>query len=67
MPGRTQNIGLMMMRNLIWETHLHAGDGTAIAAVLAQAIFNEADKLRTAGANVMDLKRGMERAPCTYT
>jgi chaperonin GroEL len=62
MPGRAQNVGLMMMRNLIWETHLQAGDGTATAAVLAQAIYNEAYKLRAAGANVMDLRRGIERA-----
>lgn len=61
-PGRAQNVGLMMMRNLIWETHLQAGDGTATAAVLAQAIYNEAYKLRAAGANVMDLRRGIERA-----
>jgi chaperonin GroEL len=61
-PGRTRNIGLMMMRNLIWETHLQTGDGTALAAVLAQAIYNEAYKLRAAGANVMDLRRGIERA-----
>jgi chaperonin GroEL len=61
-PGRAQNIGLMMMRNLVWETHLQAGDGTAIAAVLAQSIYNEAYKLRAAGANVADLRRGIERA-----
>ncbi len=61
-PGRAQNVGLMMMRNLIWETHLQAGDGTATAAVLAQAIYNEAYKLRAAGANVMDLRCGIERA-----
>ena len=61
-PGRAQNVGVMMMRNLIWETHLQAGDGTAIAAVLAQAIYNEAYKLRAAGANVMDLRSGIERA-----
>ena len=60
--GRAQNIGLMMMRNLIWETHLQAGDGTALAAVLAQAIYNEAYKFRAAGANVMDLRRGIEQA-----
>ncbi|MFN8448799.1 MAG: TCP-1/cpn60 chaperonin family protein [Anaerolineae bacterium] len=64
-PGRAQNVGLMMMRNLIWETHLQAGDGTAIAAVLAQAIYNEAYKLRAAGANVMDLRQGVDRATDT--
>ncbi|MCC6801404.1 MAG: hypothetical protein IT319_00865 [Anaerolineae bacterium] len=62
MPSRAQNVGVMMMRNLIWETYLQAGDGTAIAAVLAQAIYNEAYKLRAARANVMNLRRGIERA-----
>ena len=61
-PGRAQNVGLMMMRNLIWETHLQVGDGTAVAAVLAQAIYNEAYKVRASGANVMDLRRGIEQA-----
>ena len=51
-----------MLREVASKTSDVAGDGTATATVLAQAIFREGIKNVTAGANPMDLKRGIDRA-----
>jgi chaperonin GroEL len=57
-----ENMGAQMLREVASKTSDVAGDGTTTATVLAQAIFREGVKNVTAGANPMDLKRGIERA-----
>jgi chaperonin GroEL len=56
------NMGAQMMRVVAARTSDHAGDGTTTATVLAQAIVHEGMKSVAAGANPMDLKRGIELA-----
>src|SRR5213596_3584741 len=57
-----ENMGAQMVREVASKTSDVAGDGTTTATVLAQAIYREGIKNVTAGANPMDLKRGIERA-----
>ncbi len=57
-----ENIGANMVREVASKTSDVAGDGTTTATVLAQAIFREGIKNVTAGANPMDLKRGIDAA-----
>ena len=57
-----ENMGAQMVREVASKTSDTAGDGTTTATVLAQAIFREGAKNVAAGANPMDIKRGIERA-----
>ncbi len=57
-----ENLGAQLVREVASKTSEVAGDGTTTATVLAQAIYREGVKAVTAGANPMDLKRGIERA-----
>src|SRR5262247_2970120 len=57
-----ENLGARMVREVASKTSDVAGDGTTTATVLAQAIYREGCKAVTAGANPMDLKRGIEKA-----
>ncbi len=57
-----ENMGAQMVREVASKTSDVAGDGTTTATVLAQAIFREGSKNVTAGANPMELKRGIELA-----
>src|SRR6187397_1977886 len=57
-----ENMGAQMVREVASKTSDVAGDGTTTATVLAQAIYREGSKNVTAGANPMDLKRGIEKA-----
>jgi chaperonin GroEL len=57
-----QNMGAQMVREVASKTSDVAGDGTTTATVLAEAIFREGLKNVTAGANPMDLKRGIDAA-----
>ncbi len=57
-----ENMGAQMVREVASKTSDVAGDGTTTATVLAQAIFREGLKNVTAGANPMDLKRGIDMA-----
>jgi len=57
-----ENMGANMVREVASKTSDVAGDGTTTATVLAQAIYREGLKNVTAGANPMDLKRGIEIA-----
>ena len=57
-----ENMGAQMVREVASKTSDVAGDGTTTATVLAQAIVREGLKLVAAGANPMDLKRGIESA-----
>ena len=57
-----ENAGAQMVREVASKTSDIAGDGTTTATVLAQAIFREGVKNVTAGANPMDIKKGIEMA-----
>ena len=57
-----QNMGAQMVKEVASKTNDQAGDGTTTATVLAQAIINVGLKNVTAGANPMDLKRGIDKA-----
>ena len=57
-----ENMGAQMVKEVASKTSDLAGDGTATATVLAQAIFTTGLKNVTAGANPMDLKRGIDKA-----
>jgi len=57
-----ENMGAQMVREVASKTSDVAGDGTTTATVLAQAIIHEGLKNVTAGANPMDLKRGIDHA-----
>src|SRR5512141_297473 len=57
-----ENMGAQMVKEVASKTSDIAGDGTTTATVLAQAIFREGAKNVVAGANPMELKRGIEKA-----
>jgi len=57
-----ENMGAQLVREVASKTSEVAGDGTTTATVLAQAIYREGVKAVTAGANPMDLKKGIEKA-----
>jgi len=57
-----ENMGAQMVREVASKTSDVAGDGTTTATVLAQAIYREGAKNVTAGANPMELKRGIDTA-----
>ena len=57
-----ENMGAQMLKEVASKTADIAGDGTTTATVLAQSIISEGLKNVTAGANPMDLKRGIEKA-----
>jgi len=57
-----KNVGAQLLKEVASKTSEDAGDGTTTATVLAQAIVNVGLKNVTAGANPMDLKRGIDKA-----
>ncbi|MBQ2483316.1 MAG: chaperonin GroEL, partial [Bacteroidales bacterium] len=57
-----KNMGAQLVKEVASKTNDQAGDGTTTATVLAQAIINVGLKNVTAGANPMDLKRGIDKA-----
>src|SRR6187402_1264963 len=60
--NKFQNMGAQMVKEVASKTSDVAGDGTTTATVLAQAIFREGVKTVAAGANPMQLKRGIDKA-----
>ena len=61
LEDKFQNMGAQMVKEVASKTSDVAGDGTTTATLLAQAIYNEGQKLVAAGANPMALKRGIDR------
>lgn len=57
-----ENMGAQLIKEVATKTNDTAGDGTTTATILAQAIAREGIKNVTAGANPMDLKRGIDKA-----
>ncbi len=62
LPDPIENMGAQMVREAASKTADIAGDGTTSATVLTQAIFREGNKFVTAGANPMEIKRGIDKA-----
>ncbi|MEO7193175.1 MAG: chaperonin GroEL [Vicinamibacterales bacterium] len=62
LKNAVENMGAQMVREVASKTSDTAGDGTTTATVLAQAVYREGLKMVTAGANPMELKRGIEKA-----
>ena len=62
LEDRFANVGAQMVKEVASKTADQAGDGTTTATVLAQSIINVGLKNVTAGANPMDLKRGIDKA-----
>ncbi|HWB45280.1 MAG TPA: chaperonin GroEL [Hyphomicrobiaceae bacterium] len=62
LEDKFENMGAQMLREVASKTSDVAGDGTTTATVLAQAIVREGAKSVAAGANPMDLRRGIDRA-----
>ena len=62
LEDKIQNLGAQMVKEVASKTADIAGDGTTTATVLAQAIISQGHKKVAAGANPMDLKRGIDKA-----
>ena len=62
LENKFENIGAQMVREVASKTSDTAGDGTTTATVLAQAIYREGCRVVAAGANPMDVKRGIDAA-----
>ncbi|HJO39240.1 MAG: chaperonin GroEL [Vicinamibacterales bacterium] len=62
LPDAIENMGAQMVREVASKTSDIAGDGTTTATVLAQAIYREGAKNVVAGANPMEIKRGIEQS-----
>lgn len=62
LEDKHENMGAQMVKEVASKTADKAGDGTTTATVLAEAIYSEGLRNVTAGANPMDLKRGIDKA-----
>lgn len=62
LEDKHENMGAQMVKEVAKKTADKAGDGTTTATVLAEAIYNEGLRLVTAGANPMEIKKGIEKA-----
>jgi chaperonin GroEL len=62
LEDKFQNMGAQMVKEVASKTSDNAGDGTTTATVLAQSIYTEGAKIVAAGANPMDVKRGIDTA-----
>ncbi|MFA7308919.1 MAG: chaperonin GroEL [Patescibacteria group bacterium] len=61
LPDKFENMGAQLIREVAEKTNDVAGDGTTTATILAQAIVSEGLKNVTAGANPMEIRRGIEK------
>ncbi len=62
LPDRGRDVGAMLLRQTVWRSSQREGDGTALTAVIAQAVLKEATKMIAAGANPMMVQRGVRQA-----
>ena len=67
LENKLENMGAQMVKEVASKTSDIAGDGTTTATVLAQAVVNEGNRNLAAGANPMDLKRGIDKAVAAAT
>ncbi|MDE2638345.1 MAG: hypothetical protein OXI30_18405, partial [Chloroflexota bacterium] len=64
LPAQDEDVGAMLLRQVMWRMHQHAGDGVAATAILYEAIYNEGLRFIAAGADPMRLRgRLMELLP----
>ncbi len=61
LPGKARDMGAMLARHFIWRVRQEVGDGSALAAILARAMVQEATRLMAAGYNPQLLRRGIEK------
>jgi chaperonin GroEL len=61
LADRGADVGAMLLRHLLWRVHEEAGDGTATAAILFQAVYNRGMQYLAAGGDGMALRRHLER------
>ena len=62
LPDRRKDVGAMLLRQTVWRAGRREGDGTALTAVLAKALLQEAHKLMAAGGNPIRIHVGMRQA-----
>jgi chaperonin GroEL len=62
LKDKFENVGAQMVKEVASKTSEVAGDGTTTATILAEAIYREGLKTITAGANAMEVKKGIDRA-----
>ncbi len=62
LPDPRQNVGAMLLRNMVWRMHERVGDGGALTAVLSQAMLAHAARSVSAGANPVQLISGLKFA-----
>ena len=62
LTNRDEDMGAMYLRQVLWNMHETAGDGTATAAIMFQTIFNEGVRYITSGGNAMRLRLFLESA-----
>jgi chaperonin GroEL len=62
LPDPSQDVGAMLLRNMVWRVHEQVGDGGATTAVLAQAILSHATRYIQAGANPVLIQQGVRQA-----
>lgn len=55
--NRTEDVGAMLLRQVLWQVNQQVGDGTATTAILYEAVYNEALRYIAAGANAMELRK----------
>ncbi|HZS87423.1 MAG TPA: TCP-1/cpn60 chaperonin family protein, partial [Chloroflexota bacterium] len=67
LPDPVENLGVQLLKQAATQTNEVAGDGTTSSTALAQAIVNEGIKAVVAGANAMQLRRGLERGAMAAT
>ena len=59
---RHEDVGAMLLRQVLWQVNQQVGDGTATAAVLYEAVYNEGLRYLSAGADVMRLREHLMQA-----
>ena len=61
LPQKSQNVGAMLMRNLVWRVHQRVGDGSALTAVLATSLLDYGARCLATGANPVMIESGIRR------
>ncbi len=61
LPDGAENVGAMLMRNIVWRTHQRVGDGGAITAALAQSLLTHAARAVAAGVNPVLVNQGIKK------
>lgn len=57
LPDRGEDMGAMLLRNVLWQVHEHEADGTATTCVLLQSVFDQGLRYLSSGRNPMEFRR----------